>query len=132
MDDKVSENARPRSQGRSELVTGYAWRRASAQGHDLLDFDAASCLPAAVHVCRHGVLGCVQVGRTHHRNRADHDPRRVPDLRYSQGPALAALASVDTRSRKLGHPRSGSDLFPTMHPATSAGWQDAAPKTCRA
>ena len=62
----------------------------------------------AAHVCRHGVLGCVQVGRTHHRNRADHDPRRVPDLRYSQGPALAALASVDTRSRKLGHPRSGS------------------------
>ena len=38
----------------------------------------------AAHVCRHGVLGCVQVGRMRRRIRADHDPGRLPVLRHSQ------------------------------------------------
>ena len=74
----------------------------------------------AAHVCRHGVLGSVQIGRTQRRNRADHDSARWPVFRHGQLPALTALASLDTRSRQLGHPRSGSDLYPTVHPAMSA------------
>ena len=45
------------------------------------------------------------VGRTQRRNRVDHDPARWPVLKYGQGPALTALASLDTRSRQLCHPR---------------------------
>ena len=40
------------------------------------------------------------------QKRAEHDPARLPVFRHGQGTALTALASVDTRSRELCHPRS--------------------------
>ena len=50
------------------------------------------------------------------RHCADHNPGRLPVLRQCQGPALTALASPDTRSRQLCHPRSvtGSCLAAKM------------------
>ena len=65
--------------------------------------------PAYLHTAEHSVTAHVcgmQVCRTQRRNRADHDPARLPVLRYGQGPALIALASPDTRFRQLCHSRS--------------------------
>ena len=59
--------------------------------------------------------------RTWHRNRTENKPARRSILRHGRLLALTALASLDTRSRQLGHPRRAlnvSDRDETVHTAT--------------